>query len=48
MLNAQKFNRIFQNEDVKIFKNFTLQNDTKNPKLSNAENYSQKYLIQFS
>ena len=48
MLNERKFNRIFRNEDVKILKNFTLQNDTKKPKLSNAENYSQKYFIQFS
>ena len=43
MLNEQKFNRIFRNEDVKIFKNFKLRS-----KLSNAENYSPKYLIQFS
>ena len=42
MLIARKFNRIFRNEDVKILKNFKLQNDTKKSKLSNAENHSQK------
>ena len=40
MLNARKFNRIFRNEEMKILNEFTLQHDTKKPKLSNAENYS--------
>ena len=48
MPNAQKFNRIFINEDVKNLKNFTLQNDIKNLNFQMPKTILKNILIQFS